>query len=57
MDLTDRSNLGATQGGTPITPPVGTAYGIGITTDSTKSGLTGTTSISRMTTQKWVIKY
>ena len=30
---------------------------IGMTTDSTKSGLTGTTSISRMTTQKWIIKY
>ena len=30
---------------------------VGMTTDSSKSGLTGTTSISRMTTQKWVIKY
>ena len=30
---------------------------VGMTTDSSKSGLTGTASISRMTTQKWIIKY
>ena len=30
---------------------------LGVTTDASKSGLTGSTTISRMTTQQWIIKY
>lgn len=38
-------------------PPVVANKTVGVITDSSKSGLTGTTIISRMTTQKWIIKY
>lgn len=57
------TNLGTTgfydgnTGNTAQNPLFNVVKTVGMTTDSTKSGLTGTTSISRMTTQKWIIKY